>query len=124
MTTVQNDTSADAVTSVAEETRRIMSTGSLWMAAVVVAPGLTLGPLLAQGWRPADLPGPAAIAFWLGALVAAVGTGLLMWAGCPVLAYSLDRAYAQKVFSIRVGVVLAICGLALGGLALLLSPTV
>jgi hypothetical protein len=113
---------ARSVDSVPVETARIMRTGSLWTAAGVVTPAVGLGPLLASGWRPAALPVELAVAWWLGALAAAAGLALLIWAGCPVLAYTLDRAYRQKVASIRIGIVLNVSGMVLAGAAVLLAP--
>jgi hypothetical protein len=104
------------------ETDRIIRTGTIWTAAAVITPALIIGPLLASGWRPSHLPGFAAVFWWIGVIAAAVGVALLIWAGCPVLGFSLDQANAQKVFSIRVGIVLNVSGMALAGLALLLSP--
>ena len=54
------------------ELKRIMRTGTIWTAAAVIAPGLVLGPLLAAGWRPSELPVFAAGLFWLGTVVAAL----------------------------------------------------
>jgi hypothetical protein len=113
---------APAVDSVPAETARIMSTGSLWTAAAVITPAIGLGPLLAAGWRPSALPVELAVAWWLGAVAAAAGLALLIWAACPVLAFTLDRAYRQKVPSIRIGIVLNVSGMTLAGLAVLLAP--
>jgi hypothetical protein len=115
-------TSAEHVTSRAVEVQRIMRTGTIWTAAGAIAPALALGPLLASGWRPTELPLLGATGWWVGVLAAAIGLALLVWAGCPVLAFGLDEAYAQKVFSIRIGIVLNLSGMALAGLAVLLSP--
>jgi len=53
-------------------------------------------------------------------VVASAGTALLVWAGCPVLGFPLAEAHRQKVFSIRVGIVLSLSGLVFaGGVALL-----
>jgi hypothetical protein len=112
----------EAVDSESAELRRIMNIGGTWTAAAIVGSGLALGPLLASGWRPTVLPVPAAIAFWLGLLAAAAGVALLVWAGCPVLGFTADEAYIQKVFSVRVGIVLYLSGAALAGLAVMLSP--
>jgi hypothetical protein len=101
---------------------RIMRTGAVWAAAGIVAPAAGLGPLLASGWRPADLPPLAAAIFWVGTVAAILGLAALIWAGCPALGFPLDQAYVQKVFSIRVGIVLHTSGLTLAALALLLSP--
>jgi hypothetical protein len=104
------------------ETDRIIRTGTIWTAAAVIAPALILGPLFAAGWRPTQLPTFAAVFWWIGVIAAAVGVALLIWAGCPVLGFPLAQANAQKIFSIRVGIVLDVSGMALAGLALLLSP--
>ena len=104
------------------ETARIIRTGTIWLAAAVVAPAVALGPLLASGWRPSHLPLPAAIIWWIGAVAAGLGTALLVWAACPVLGFPLEQAHPQKIFSIRVGIVMYLSGIAVAGLALLLSP--
>jgi hypothetical protein len=103
------------------ETDRIIKTGTIWTSAAFITPALILGPLLSSGWRPSHLPLPAAVFFWIGVIAAGVGTALLIWAGCPVLGFPLAQANAQKIFSIRVGIVLDASGMALAGLALLLS---
>ena len=108
--------------SLEEETERIIRTGTIWTAAGVIAPALILGPLLAAGWRPDHLPGFGETFWWIGAIGAAAGLALLIWAGCPVLGFPLRQANAQKIFSIRVGIVANVSGMALAGLALLLSP--
>lgn len=103
------------------ETDRIIRTGTIWTAAGVVAPALILGPLLASGWRPDQLAGFGEVFWWIGTIAAAVGLALLIWAGCPVLGFPLEQANAQKVFSIRVGIVLNVSGMALAGLAMLVG---
>lgn len=112
---------ADPVETKPVEIRRIMRTGTVWSAAGVVTPAVGLGPLLASGWRPADLPALLAAGWWVGAVAAALGLALLIWAACPVLAFPLEQAYWQKVHSIRIGVVLNVAGMALAGLAVLLG---
>jgi hypothetical protein len=118
----ESTTSTPAVTSPQAEVQRIMRTGTVWAAAGALAPALALGPLVATGWRPAELPLLGATAWWVGVVAAAVGLALLVWAGCPVLGFGLDEALTQKIFSIRVGIVLNLGGMALAGLAVLLSP--
>jgi hypothetical protein len=103
------------------ETERIMRTGPTWLGVVTITAAILLGPSVATGWRPADLPAPFEAAWWLSAIVAAVGVGLLVWAGCPVPAFTLERAHRQKQFSIRVGIVLSLGGIVLAGLAVLLA---
>lgn len=114
-------TANTAVESIEAETERIMRTVTIWLAAVVVTAALLLGPSVAAGWRPTDLPVPFDAAWWLGALAGACGVALLVWAGCPVLGFALEDAYRQKVFSIRVGIVLSLSGIAFAGLAVLLA---
>ncbi len=104
------------------ETERIIRSGTIWLAAVILTAAVLLGPSIAAGWRPADLPAPLGAAWWIGALAAAAGTALLVWAGCPVLGFRLADAYRQKVPSIRIGICLALGGIAFAGLAVLISP--
>ena len=106
----------------AAETARIMRTGTIWVAAGAIAPAIGLGPLLASGWRPFDLPVWAQAVFWVGTVVAALGLALLVWAGCPVLGFTLERAYRQKVPSIRAGIVMNLSGMAVAGFAILVTP--
>jgi hypothetical protein len=108
--------------SVERETERIMRTGALWLSAVVITAALLLGPSVAAGWRPGMLPIPLDAAWWLGATATAVGVALLVWAGCPVPGFELADAHRQKVFSIRVGIVLSLSGIAVAGLAVLVAP--
>ncbi|MGN6446292.1 hypothetical protein [Amnibacterium sp.] len=120
--TTEVDAGAAEMESMPVETARIIRTGTVWTAAAMLAPALGLGPLLAGGWRPGAMPIVFAAAWWLGALVAAAGLALLVWAGCPVLGFRLAQAYRQKVVSIRVGIVLNLSGMTLAGLAILLAP--
>jgi uncharacterized membrane protein YbhN (UPF0104 family) len=108
--------------SVEAETERIMRTGALWLVAVVTSAALLLGPSVAAGWRPAQLPIPFDAAWWLGAVAASGGIALLVWAGCPVMGFGLEQAHRQKVASIRIGIVLSLSGIAFAGLAVLLAP--
>lgn len=112
----------DPVASQPEELRRIMQTGTVWSAASMLAPGLVLGPLLASGWRPAELEFPAAIFWWVAAAAGAIGVCLLIWAACPVLAYTPQNAYRQKVFCVRVGIVMTMVGMTLAGLIVVVQP--
>lgn len=98
-----------------------MQTGAMWLAAVTISAAILLGPAVAAGWRPADLPVGHDFAWWLGAVVASAGIALLVWAGCPVPGFTLERAHRQKMFSIRVGIVLSFGGIAIAGLAVLLA---
>lgn len=104
------------------ETERIIRTGTIWTAAGLVAAAAALGPLLASGWRPADLPVVADVAWWVGTVAATVGLALLVWAGCPVPSFTIEEAHRQKVFSIRVGIAMTLGGMVLAAFAVLVSP--
>jgi hypothetical protein len=108
--------------SVEAETERIMRTGTIWLAMVVIAAALVLGPSFAAGWHPGVMRQPLETAWWFGAVVASAGTALLVWAACPVLGFPLAEAHRQKVFSIRVGIVLSLSGLVISGGVALLAP--
>ena len=111
------------VASHAVEIQRIIRTGTIWTAASVLAPAIALGPMLATGWRPADIGGGMEVTFWIATIAAAVGLASLIWAGCPVLGFTLVGAYRQKVLCIHIGVVLNIAGMAVAGLMVMLcSP--
>jgi hypothetical protein len=112
----------DGSRSARDEIERIVRGATIWTATGVLTPAVGLGPLLASGWRPADLPIDLEVAWWFGAVVAAVGLALLIWAGCPALGTGLESAYRQKMQSVRFGIVLNVAGLAIAGLAVLLSP--
>ena len=103
------------------ETARIIRTGTIWTAAVIVAPAVALGPLLGSGWRPSQLALPAAVVWWVGVVAAAIGTALLVWAACPVLGFPLEQARVQKIYSIRVGIVTNLSGMFLAALAVMLT---
>lgn len=112
----------DGSRSARAEIERIVRSASIWTATGVLAPAAGLGPLLASGWRPAVLPVDLAIVWWAGAVIAAAGLGLLVWAGCPAIGESLESAYRQKMQSVRFGIVANIAGMAIAGVAVLLSP--
>ncbi|MGN6326859.1 hypothetical protein [Pseudolysinimonas sp.] len=116
------DAAPDPVDTPAAETQRIVQSGTIWLAAVLVTSAVGLGPLLASGWRPSDLPMLAALGFWLGVVTAAAGTASLIWAGCPTLGFPLMQAWKQKVYCVRFGIVSAVSGMALVGFSLLVSP--
>ena len=99
-----------------------MRTGTIWLAMVVIAVALLVGPSFAAGWHPGLMAPPLETAWWFGAVVASAGTALLVWAACPVLGFTLADAHRQKVFSIRVGIVLSLSGLVIAGGVALLAP--
>jgi uncharacterized membrane-anchored protein YitT (DUF2179 family) len=113
----------DGSRSARDEIERIVRSATTWTAAGVLAPAVGLGPLLASGWRPVVLPIDLAILWWFGVVVACVGLGLLIWAGCPALGTGLESAYRQKMQSVRFGIVLNVVGMAIVGLAVLLGPS-
>jgi len=104
------------------ETTRIIRSGTVWLAAVVIAAALLLAAAVDSGWRPTDLEQPWYAVWWFGASLATVGTALLMWAGCPTLGFTVEQAYRQKRRSIRAGISLSLIGMALGALAVLATP--
>lgn len=104
------------------ETARIITSGTIWLGAIVVTAALLLGPAVASGWRPADLPLQQHVVWWFGAIVSGAGVASLVWAGCPTLGYPVAQAWVQKRICIRVGIVASLAGIALAGLAVLLAP--
>ncbi len=116
------DEATDPVESPAAETQRIIRSGTIWLAGVLVTAAVGLGPLLAAGWRPSDLPEWWQLAFWLGVVTAAAGTASLIWAGCPTLGFPLMQAWKQKMYCIRFGIVASVSGMAIVGFTLLVTP--
>ena len=104
------------------ELRRTLFSGTIWFAAAVIAAGIPLSGLLAQGWRPADLPLPADLVWWVGAAIALIGTAGLGWAGCPVLAWDAETALRQKQLCIRGGMVLYLVGTVAASVTVLAVP--
>lgn len=117
-----DDAALDPVETPAAETQRIIRSGTIWLVAALLTPAIGLGPLLASGWRPVDLPMWAGVIFWLGVVTAAAGTASLIWAGCPTLGFPLMQAWRQKMYCIRAGIVLDVSGMALVGFVLLVTP--
>jgi hypothetical protein len=54
--------------------KRIMRTGTVWLAVAVGSVALFLGPLLTSGWRPTQFGGLDQAVWWVGALAVAVTT--------------------------------------------------
>ena len=106
------------------ELRRIDFTGTIWFAAAIIAVGVPLAGLLGQGWRPADLPMPAEVAWWVGAAFTLLGIAGFAWSGCPVLAWPVPVAEKQKSITIRGGVGLYIVGTVVSLIAILSVPAV
>ena len=120
----------DAATDYAEEEstvaelRRIDFTGTIWFAAAIIALGVPLSGLLSQGWRPSDLPGPAEVAWWVGAAFTLIGIAGFGWAGCPVLAWPVPIADRQKSICIRGGIMLYLVGTVTSAIAVLTVPVI
>ncbi len=102
--------------------QRIMRTGTAWFAAAVGSTALAIGPLLSSGWRPAGLPEPIQILWWVGALVVTLSIGLIGWSGCPVLEVDVPTADRDKSRTMQLGTMLFILGGAAALLAVLLGP--
>lgn len=124
--TPEHDTAEEyaAEESTVAELRRIDFTGTLWFGAAIIAVGVPLAGLLSQGWRPADLPGAAEIAWWVGAALTVIGIAGFAWSGCPVLAWPVPIAERQKSITIRGGVALYLAGTVISLIAILAVPAV
>lgn len=103
--------------------QRIMWTGTIWFAVAVASVALVLGPLLASGWRPAQLGGPDQLVWWAGAFVVALSIGLLGWSGCPILEVDVPTADRNKTRTMQLGTALFIVGGAIALTAVLLGPS-
>jgi hypothetical protein len=104
------------------ELRRIDLTGTIWFAAGLVAAATVVAALMLAGWRPAQLPVGAAVAWWAGAALVVLGLGGFAWAGCPVFAFAPEVAHRQKAFTIRAGLAAYAVGGVLSCLVVLLGP--
>ncbi|THG33541.1 hypothetical protein [Naasia lichenicola] len=102
--------------------QRIMSTGTAWFAVAVGSTALAIAPLVSSGWRPAGLPEPIQILWWVGALVVTLSIGLIGWSGCPILEVDVPTADRNKTRTMQVGTMLFILGGAASLLAVLLGP--
>jgi formate hydrogenlyase subunit 3/multisubunit Na+/H+ antiporter MnhD subunit len=111
------------LTSLSAELRRMDFSGGLWFAASIVAAGIPLAGLFANGWRPTDLANPEAGIWWFGCLLTVLSLAAFGWGGCPSYAFAPDVALRQKTYCMRAGVVLFIAGGVLSSLTVLVSPT-
>lgn len=101
--------------------RHVVFTGTVWFVGAVVAVLLPLSGLLASGWRPADLPGPAEAVWWFGSAVTLAGVVGIAWAGCPVVSATPARAAVRKSITIRAGIALVLAGFVIATATALLS---
>ena len=92
------------------ELQRINFSGTIWFAATLLGAAVPLAGLLASGWRPSDLVDPAAVAWWLGVAMIALGIACLAWAGCPVVGGPAEQDDRVKSVSIRTGLLLFAAG--------------
>lgn len=97
----------------APNVQRIIWTGTIWFAAVVVSIAVSTGMLLASGWRPTILPGPLEAIWWIGAGAVTLSVGLIGWSGCPVLEVSIPVASRNKSRTIQFGTFLFLMGSAI-----------
>lgn len=105
-----------------QNVQRIMWTGTAWFAVAVGSTAVTMGLLLASGWRPADLPAGLAVLWWIASVMVAGSIGLIGWSGCPILEVSVPVADHNKTRTMQLGTLLFIVGGALSLAAILLGP--
>lgn len=105
-----------------QNVQRIMWTGTLWFAAVIGSIAITMGLLLASGWRPAQLPPGLGVLWWVGAVLVALSVAAIGWSGCPVLEVSVPIADRNKTRTMQLGTLAFIVGSALSLAAVLLGP--
>lgn len=106
----------------AHTVQRVMRTGAVWFAVAAGTCAVFMGPLLASGWRPADLPAGVAALWWVGAALVALSLALLGWSGCPVLEVSVATAHRNKSRTMQLGTLCFIVGGVLAVLAVALGP--
>lgn len=88
------------------ELRRMVRSGSLWFAAVLLAGAIGMAAVMISGWRPGELAPLGAAIWWLGALAGVGALGCFGWSGCPTLGFPLRDAVRQKQVCSRLGVIL------------------
>jgi hypothetical protein len=109
------------LTSKTDEVKRIGFSGTIWFGATAIAAAIPLGALLSAGWRPADLPEGAAIAWWFGTALVTLGIASLAYAGCPVIGGTLEHDDRIKSIAVRLGLALYGIGAVAALLAVLVS---
>lgn len=123
---VSEGTAADAATddlmAPAVNVQRIMRTGTVWFAAALGAIALFMGPLLASGWRPADLPSSLETIWWLGSVGVVASLGLIGWSGCPILEVDVPTASRNKSRTMQLGTATLIVATALCVVAIMAGP--
>jgi hypothetical protein len=107
----------------AAELRRTMYIAALWFAAALLSGTVTTAMLMASGWRPYRLAAFPDMMWVVGTSIAALGTVLLAWAGCPVTKKSVGKEDSRKSLVVRVGIAAFIVGTAMASIVELSSPT-
>ena len=102
---------------------RVIWIGVIWFAVAAIAIALTMGPLLASGWRPTKLPGWDQWLWWVGAGATAVSLPFIGWSGCPILAKDLYTEHERKNRTLPIGLVLFMAGGTVALLAVLLQTS-
>jgi hypothetical protein len=105
-----------------QNVQRIMWTGTAWFAAVIGSIAITMGLLLASGWRPSELTPGLGVLWWVGAVLVALSVFSIGWSGCPVLEVSVPIADRNKTRTMQLGTLVFIVGSALSLAAVLLGP--
>lgn len=90
--------------------QRIMRTGTVWFGVAVGSSAITLGLLLASGWRPAMLAEGLRVVWWCCFTIVVLSIGLLGWSGCPVLEIDVPTAARNKSLTMQLGTMLFILG--------------
>lgn len=90
--------------------QRIMRTGTIWFGVAVGSSAITLGLLLASGWRPAMLTEGLRVVWWCCSTIVVLSVGLLGWSGCPVLEIDVPTAARNKSLTMQLGTMLFILG--------------
>ncbi|KQM15177.1 hypothetical protein ASF83_04045 [Plantibacter sp. Leaf171] len=89
---------------------RIMRTGTVWFGVAVGSTAITLGLLLASGWRPAILTEGLRVVWWCCSVIVGLSIGLLGWSGCPILEVDVPTASRNKSLTMQLGTMLFILG--------------
>lgn len=101
--------------------QRIMRTGTVWFGVAAGSVAVTMGLLLASGWRPAVLSAGLRVLWWFSATTVALSVGLIGWSGCPILEVSVPVADRNKSRTMQLGTMLFIVGSAGALLAVMLG---
>ena len=112
----------DDPTQGAAELRRTMYIAALWFAAALLSGTVTMAMLMASGWRPYRLAAFPDATWIAGTSMAALGTVLLAWAGCPVTRKGVAEEDRRKSLVVRVGIAAFIIGTAAASVVELSSP--